>query len=63
MITPFRQVSLSRRDINVSCALLDAGEVIVCVFVDDVKIKQLLNLRAISVVDVKVVLSFMSAYG
>jgi hypothetical protein len=43
--------------------LLDAGEVIVCVFVDDVKIKQLLNLRAISVVDVKVVLSFMSAYG
>ena len=27
------------------------------------KIKQLLNLRAIAVVDVKVVLSFMSTYG
>ncbi len=56
VITLFKHVSLLRRDISVSYTLLDAEEVIVCVFGDDEKIKQLLNLRAISVVNVKVVL-------
>jgi hypothetical protein len=32
VMTPFRRVSLLRRDISVSYVLLDAGEVIVCVF-------------------------------
>ncbi len=56
MIMPLRHVRLSWREINVLYASCDAEEDIVGAVNDDKNIKQLLNLRTIFLVDVKVVL-------